>query len=71
MQSDGLIEDTAYIAKAQVTTNMQQLPEFYVRAMTAGFYVVGIIGKDSTATQGAITYYQMTPTEYRQYYLQN
>lgn len=62
-ESDGLIEDTAYIAKAQVTTNMQQLPEFYVRAMTAGFYVVGIIGKDSTATQGAITYYQMTPTE--------
>ena len=62
-ESDGLIEDSAYLAKAQVTTNMQQLPEFYVRAMTAGFYVVGIIGKDSTATQGAITYYQMTPAE--------
>lgn len=62
-ESDGLIEDSAYLAKAQVSTNMQQLPEFYVRAMTAGFYVVGIIGKDSTATQGAITYYQMTPAE--------
>lgn len=62
-ESDGLIEDSAYLTKAQVTTNMQQLPEFYVRAMTAGFYVVGIIGKDSTATQGAITYYQMTPAE--------
>lgn len=60
---DGWIEDTAYIAKAEVHTEMQLLPEFYVRAMTAGFYIVGIIGKESTATQGAITYYQMTPSE--------
>ena len=62
-ESDGKIEDTAYIAKAEVTTDMTLLPEFYIRSMTAGFYVVGIIGKESTATQGAITYYQMTPDE--------
>ena len=60
---DGWIDDTAYIAKAEVHPELQQLPEFYVRAMTAGFYVVGIIGKETTATQGAITYYQMTPDE--------
>ena len=62
-ESDGLIVDTAYITKTEVHTNLQQLPEFYVRSATAGFYVVGIIGKESTATQGAITYYQMTPAE--------
>ena len=60
---DGWIEDTAYIAKAEVHTQMTMLPEFYVRSMTAGFYIVGIVGKESTATQGAITYYQMTPDQ--------
>ena len=62
-ESDGTIEDTAYVAKAQVQTQMTMLPEFFVRAMTAGFYVVGIVGKESTATQGAITYYQMSADE--------
>ena len=59
-ESDGRIEDSAYIAKAEVTTNMTAIPDFFVRTMTAGFYVIGIIGKESTATQGAITYYQMS-----------
>ena len=62
-ESDGKITDTAYIAKAEARTNMILLPEFFVRSMTAGFYIIGIIGKESTATQGAITYYQMTPDE--------
>lgn len=62
-ESDGTIEDTAYVAKSQVQTQMTMLPEFFVRAMTAGFYVVGIVGKESTATQGAITYYQMSANE--------
>ena len=62
-ESDGAITDTAYIAKTTVQTNMTMLPEFFVRATTAGFYVVGIIGKESTATQGAITYYQMSASE--------
>ncbi len=60
---DGWIQDNTYITKAEVHSHMQQLPEFYVRSATAGFYIVGIIGKESTATQGAITYYQMTPAE--------
>ena len=62
-ESDGWIEDSTYITKAEVNTEMTLLPEFYVRAMTGGFYVVGIIGKESTATQGAVTYYQMTADE--------
>lgn len=58
-ESDGEITDTAYIAKTTVQTHMKMLPEFFVRIMTGGFYVIGIVGKESTATQGAITYYQM------------
>ena len=58
-EADSRITDDAYIVKAQAQTHMTMLPEFFVRVMTAGFYIVGIIGKESTATQGAITYYQM------------
>lgn len=60
---DPNIQDNMYITKTEVHPELQLLPEFYVRAMTAGFYVIGIIGKETTATQGAITYYQMTPGE--------
>ena len=58
-EADSRITDDAYIVKAQAQTHMTMLPEFFVRVMTGGFYIVGIIGKESTATQGAITYYQM------------
>ena len=62
-ESDGAITDTAYIAKTTVQTHMTMLPEFFVRVMTGGFYIIGIVGKESTATQGAITYYQMSADE--------
>lgn len=62
-ESDGTITDEAYIAKTSVETHMTMLPDFFVRAMSGGFYVVGIIGKESNATQGAITYYQMDASE--------
>lgn len=62
-ESDGTITDTAYIAKTTVQTHMTMLPEFFVRVMTGGFYIIGIVGKESTATQGAITYYQMSADE--------
>lgn len=62
--SDGRITDEAYIAKAEAVTNMTLLPNFFPAGnMVDGFFVVGIIGKESTATQGAITYYQMTSSE--------
>ena len=62
-EADGRITDDAYIAKAEVNTHMTMLPEFFVRVMTGGFYIIGIVGKESTATQGAITYYQMDASE--------
>lgn len=62
-ESDGRITDDAYIAKAEASTNQTMLPDFFVRAITAGFYIVGIISNESTATQGAITYYQMSPEQ--------
>ena len=62
-ESDGAITDNAYIAKTTVQTHMTMLPEFFVRVMTGGFYIIGIVGKESTATQGAITYYQMSADE--------
>ena len=60
---DTNITDTAYLTKTEVETNMILLPEFFQRVITGGFYIIGIIGRSNTATQGAITYYQMTPAE--------
>lgn len=62
-ESDGRIIDESYVAKTQVQTDMTLLPEFYVRVTTAGFYIIGIISNEQNATQGAITYYQMSPAE--------
>lgn len=63
-ESDMTILDSAYIAKTVTRPTIQQLPAFFNQGgLNSGFYIIGIIGKDSTATQGAITYYQMTPTE--------
>lgn len=62
-ESDGRIVDTSYVAKTQVQTDMTLLPEFYVRVTTAGFYIIGIISNEQNATQGAITYYQMSPAQ--------
>ena len=60
---DGNIIDTAYITKTSVQTNIVNIPTFFEKNLDDGFYVVGIIGSYVTATQGAITYYQMTASE--------
>lgn len=57
------IVDGEYITTTQIASYMDTLPITFVSTLTGGFYLIGIIGKDSTATQGAITYYQMTPAE--------
>ena len=62
-ECDGRVIDTLFPAKAEVTTDMTRIPVFFQHILSSGFYIVGIIGKESTATQGAITYYQMTATE--------
>ena len=62
--SDGTILDSAYIASTVVRPTIQMVPAFFnTGGLNSGFYIIGIIGNDTTATQGAITYYQMTPTE--------
>ena len=61
---DGTIMDSAYIASTVVRPTNQILPAFFnTGGLSSGFYIVGIIGNESTATQGAITYYQMDSTE--------
>ena len=62
-ENDPTITDTAYITTTEVETENTFLPAFFVSSLSSGFYIVGIIGEESTATQGAITYYQMTPAE--------
>lgn len=61
---DSDIVDTAYATTAQVSVKKTILTTDYLPAWNSGFYVIGIIGNESTATQGAITYYQMTATEF-------
>lgn len=60
---DGNIIDTAYASKTNVSYTMSNVPIFFQSRLDNGFYIIGIIGNDSTATQGAITYYQMTPAQ--------
>ena len=57
---NGEIMDTFYPTTTQVQNSMQSVPSFFSDNLNSGFYVVGVIGKESTATQGAITYYQMS-----------
>ena len=61
---DGTIMDSAYIASTVVRPTIQMIPAFFnTGGLNSGFYVIGIIGKESTATQGAVTYYQMDAAE--------
>lgn len=61
---DEYIMDTAYLATADVRYNRIALTTHYNAQWNGGFYVIGIINSESTATQGAITYYQMTAAEF-------
>lgn len=61
--SNGAITDSMYPMTTQVGTVVDLLDDMYVRAYTAGFFVVGIIGAETEAAAGAITYYQLTATQ--------
>lgn len=61
--SDGTITDNLFPMTSQVSTQVDILDDMYVRAYTAGFFIIGIIGADTTAGAGAITYYQMTAAQ--------
>lgn len=60
---DGNIIDTAYATKTEVRTGIANIPSFFENQLDNGFYVVGVIGSYMTATQGAITYYQMDASQ--------
>lgn len=61
---DEYVVDTAYATTADVRCKRTLLTTHYSPAWGSGFYIIGIISNESTATQGAITYYQMTATEF-------
>ena len=71
---DGDILDTAYITTTDPRYDLVHVPSFFESDLSDGFYVVGIIGTYITASQGAITYYQMTAAQLaslRQYLMSN
>lgn len=61
---DEYIPDTAYVTTADVRCKRTLLNTRYLPAWNAGFYVIGIISCEDTATLGAITYYQMSSAEF-------
>lgn len=60
---DGSIVDVMYPTTCNIETNQTPITNFFVNSLSGGFYVLGIISRESTASQGAITYYQMTPSQ--------
>lgn len=58
-ECNGRIIDTAYPTIVRPDVIPQLLDSVYASALSGGFYVIGIISNEATATQGAITYYQM------------
>ena len=59
--SDGNIVDGLYPAKSNVSNSTVNITNPF--SSTSGFYIVGIINKDSNPTQGAVTYYLMTAAQ--------
>ena len=59
----GSIIDTLYPTKTDVTTDVNRLTSIFKSVYVAGYYVLGVISNDQSAAQGAVTYYQMTPTQ--------
>ena len=61
---DPYVVDTYYATTADVRFHKTLLTTNYLAAWDSGFYIIGIISKESNATQGAIAYYQMTASEF-------
>ena len=45
---------------AETRVNATMINSIFQAAFPGGYYVLGIISNDSSAAQGAVTYYQMT-----------
>lgn len=60
---DGTIFDSEYPAKAETSVQVTPIPSVFRSVYAGGYYIVGIISNNSNDALGAITYYQMTPTQ--------
>ena len=59
-EKDGNISDNVYAIKTDYDVISTMLPTVFTSVYTGGFYILGIIGKNTQASVGVVTYYQMT-----------
>ena len=62
-EKDGNISDNVYAIKTEYDITATQVPTIYNSVYTAGFFILGVIGRNSDASIGAVTYYQMTAAQ--------
>lgn len=62
-EKDGSVIDPVYGVKTVAQSQLTSVPTVYIPIYSAGFFIVGIIGKSSTAAMGAVTYYQLTAAQ--------
>lgn len=54
------IIDTMYPGTAEIRISAESLPTIFKSQYSLGYFVVGLISNSSTATMGAVSYYQMS-----------
>lgn len=62
-EKDGNISDNVYAIKTEYDISSIQVPTIYNSVYTAGFFILGVIGKNTEASVGAVTYYQMSAVQ--------
>ena len=60
---NGQIVDLQYPTTAEARVDSRLLTSRFQSVLAGGYYIVGIISNDQVDAMGAITYYQMTPTQ--------
>lgn len=58
--SDGEIIDLMYPGKTKIAVDVNTEPTIFKSQYSLGYFIVGIISNSSTASLGAVSYYQMT-----------
>lgn len=60
---NGEIIDNMFPATCDIRVNNTLVASPFARSYGGGYYIVGVINNDSAASQGAVTYYQMTASQ--------
>ena len=60
---NGQVVDVQYPTTAETRVNATMIDSIFKSVFPGGYYVLGIISNDSSAAQGAVTYYQMSADE--------